>query len=68
MVRRLALAIVLLPAALHAAPQGQPSPDTLPPGGLNPAQVAQLLDAYVLVQAQESLQLSDARAVSSCPA
>jgi hypothetical protein len=61
MVRRLALAIVLLPAALYAAPQGQPSPDTLPPGGLNPAQVARLLDAYVLVQAQESLQLSDAQ-------
>ena len=59
MIGQLAIAIVLLPAALSAAPQEQPSPDALPPGGLNPAQVARLLDAYVLVQAQESLQLGD---------
>lgn len=60
MIRRLALSIVLLPAALHAAPQEPPDP--LPPGGgLNPAQVARLLDAYVLVQAQESLQLGDSQ-------
>jgi hypothetical protein len=56
----IALSIALLPAALQAAHQEQP-PDALGPGGLNPAQVARLLDAYVLVQAQESLQLTDAQ-------
>jgi hypothetical protein len=56
---RLAMALVLLPAMLYAGPQGQPSPDSRPPGGLNPAEVARLLDAYVLVQAQDSLQLTD---------
>jgi hypothetical protein len=59
MIPRLAIAFLLLPAMLYAAPQGRPSPDSLPPSGLNPAEVARLLDAYVLVQAQESLQLSD---------
>jgi hypothetical protein len=58
MLLRIALSIALLPAALQAARQEQP-PDPLASGGLNPAQVARLLDAYVLVQAQESLQLSD---------
>jgi hypothetical protein len=60
MTGRLALSIVVLPAVLSAAPQ-EPPPDPLPPGGLNPAQVARLLDAYVLVQAQESLQLTDSQ-------
>ncbi len=58
MISRVVLSIVLVPGVLQAAPQ-QPAPDTLSPGGLNPAQVARLLDAYVLVQAQESLKLSD---------
>jgi hypothetical protein len=58
MISRVVLSIVLVPGVLQAAPR-QPAPDTLPPGGMNPAQVARLLDAYVLVQAQESLKLSD---------
>lgn len=58
MISRVVLSIVLVPGVLQAAPQ-QPAPDTLSPGGLSPAQVARLLDAYVLVQAQESLKLSD---------
>jgi hypothetical protein len=61
MIGRLALSIVLLPVVLSAAPQEPPPPDPLPPGGLNPAQVARLLDAYVLVQAQDSLQLTDSQ-------
>jgi hypothetical protein len=58
MVLRALLSIVLLPGIVQAASQ-QPAPDASAPGGLNPAQVARLLDAYVIVQAQESLKLSD---------
>ncbi len=58
MILRALLSIVLLPGIVQAASQ-QPAPDAPAQGGLNPAQVARLLDAYVIVQAQESLKLSD---------
>jgi len=60
MILRVVLSLMLVPGVLQAAPQ-QPEPDASTPGGLNPAQVARLLDAYVLVQAQESLKLTDAQ-------
>lgn len=60
MVPRIVLFIVWLPGVLQAFAQ-EPPVDQPPAGGLNPAQVARLLDAYVLVQAQESLRLTDAQ-------
>ncbi|MGH9330380.1 MAG: hypothetical protein ACRD09_08060 [Vicinamibacterales bacterium] len=52
--------VFLLAALTPAAAQEEPS--TQPPAGnLTPAEIARLLDAYVLVQAQESLRLTDAQ-------
>jgi hypothetical protein len=64
--KRLLLITALLTSALvaprpcaSAEPQGQD--DTPGRGGLAPLEVQRLLDAYVLVQAQEALGLSDAQ-------
>lgn len=46
----------VLPAAAQEPPADQP-----PAGNLTPAEIARLLDAYVLVQAQDSLRLTDAQ-------
>jgi hypothetical protein len=57
-VKGLALSIVFLLAFARAEAQEQP-PEPPPAANLTPGEVARLLDAYVLVQAQDALRLSD---------
>lgn len=42
-------------------PRAQPAPGPLAEGGVSPAEIQQLFDAYVVMRAQEELQLSDAQ-------
>jgi hypothetical protein len=59
MLSRLFFAVALVSAASTAAAAQERAPD--PTGALSPGEVAKLLDAYVLVQAQDALQLNDAQ-------
>lgn len=60
--------LLFMTSAAAAQPQGPPSKDDPGPrgragraadGGLSPAEVVNMLDAYAVVQAQDALQLSD---------
>jgi hypothetical protein len=60
MIARLFLCLVLVPGAVLSAVQER-SADPPALGPLRPAEIARLLDAYVLVQAQDALRLTDAQ-------
>jgi hypothetical protein len=60
----IALGAIAVPIALHAqAGQGRgrvgPAPGALAEDGVSPAEIQRLFDAYVVMQAQQELQLSD---------
>ena len=56
------LSVVFAAASMSAqAPEGTPERPRAPRGGLAPAEVVAMLDAYAVVQAQDALQLNDAQ-------
>jgi hypothetical protein len=57
----LAVAVILVTSGGGPAAAQDSQPDDARSGALTPGEVARLLDAYVLVQAQEALKLSEAQ-------
>jgi hypothetical protein len=56
-----AVAFIMLTSGSRLAAAQDSAPGGAPSGALTPGEVARLLDAYVLVQAQDALKLSDAQ-------
>lgn len=54
-------AAILILCAASALAQQPPGPDIPPDGGMTPAEIQKLFDAYIVVEAQRALELGDAQ-------